>query len=362
MEDKGKIQKFLESLDLDKRGKVLIGASLFVLLISALGLYIFVFAPDLSWLRREEVPVVEVPVEEVPIPEEVCADCQPRWLDGVTVSSTQALAFPVAVVIDNDILARPQAGLSKASLVYEAPVEGGITRYLAVFPADVDISEVGPVRSARPYFVSWAEEIGALYIHVGGSPEALDQIRAANLFDLNEFFNGSYFKRNASRPAPHHVMIGADSWRSYLDRRGLVETSAEPWLFKEEGDHATSSADINLQFSLSYRPMWRYDAENNDYQRFFNGEESKDGEDDIRAKNIIIQNVDSRVLDAAGRLRLDVIGTGEAAICQDGVCSDGTWRKSGRNRTRFYYENGEEIKLNPGMTWIEVADGNTRVN
>lgn len=362
MEDKGKIQKFFESLDLDKKGKVLIGASLFVLLISALGLYIYVFAPDLSWLKREEAPIVETPAEEEPVLVDECVDCQARWLDGVIVSSTKALAFPVAVVLDNDILARPQAGISKASLVYEAPVEGGMTRYLAIFAADVDVSEVGPVRSARPYFVTWAEEIGALFTHVGGSPEALDQVRAAKLFDLNEFYYGSYFERSASRPAPHHIMIGADSWRTYLDKRGLIEASAEPWLFKEEGEHATSSPDINLQFSLSFRPSWRYDAERNEYQRFFNGIEVKDGEDDVRAKNVIVQHVNSRVLDAAGRLRLDVSGKGDALICLDGTCQEGTWRKSGTQRTRFYVENGEEIKLNPGVTWIEVADGNTSVN
>lgn len=362
MEDKGKIHKFLESLGFDEKGKVLIGASLFVLLISALGLYIYIFAPDLSWLKKEPASIVDTPPAEEPVVVTECVDCQARWLDGVIVSSTQALAFPVAVVLDNDILARPQAGISKASLVYEAPVEGGMTRYLAVFAADVNVSEVGPVRSARPYFVTWAEEIGALFTHVGGSPDALEKVRTAKLFDLNEFFNGSYFERSANRPAPHHIMIGADSWRTYLEKRGLVEASAEPWLFKEEGEQATSSADISLHFSSNFRPMWRYDTERNDYQRFFNGAEVQDGEDDVRAKNVIVQHVSSRVLDAAGRLSMNVSSGGDALICLDGSCQEGIWRKSGNQRTRFYFENGEEIKLNPGVTWIEVADSNTSVN
>lgn len=361
MEDKSRISHFLESLDLDKKGKVLISASLFVLFVSGLGLYLFIFAPDLPWLRQDVPPVVEVTVGEDAASDGLCADCLPRWLDGVVVSSTKALVFPVAVVLDNDILARPQAGISQASLVYEAPVEGGMTRYLAIFAADVDISEVGPVRSARPYFVTWAAEIGALFSHVGGSPESLDQVSTARLFDLNEFFNGSYFVREPSRPAPHHIMIKPDSWRLYLEKRGLIEASAEPWLFKEESDHAATSTDINLRFSSNFRPMWRYDSERNDYQRFFNGTEVKDGENDVRAKNVLVQRVAGRVLDAAGRLRLDVSGSGDALICLDGSCQEGVWRKSGAQRTRFYYKNGEEIKLNPGVTWIEVADGNTRV-
>ncbi len=361
MEDKSKY-------NISKKGKALIVASLFVLALSSLGLYYFIFAPDWNWLNRfgskAEVEPIEIVTEAATTTVDACPGCKTRWLDGVLVAPEKALAFPVAVVIDNDILARPQAGLGRASLVYEAPVEGGMTRYLAVFPADADLSAVGPVRSARPYFVTWASELKALFIHCGGSPEALTQIKGASLYDLNEFFNSNYFWRENSdtRSAPHNVLTSGDNWRSYLDNRGLVEKSADAWLFKTEAEHASSSQDISIRFSNNFKALWRYDGSTNEYLRFFNGTESRDEADKITAKNIIVHHLDSRVLDDTGRLRLDMTGTGEALICIDGVCLTGTWKKTGEERTRYYYENGEEIKLNPGITWIEVADDKTTVD
>ena len=361
MEDKNKNFFF------SKKGRALLALSLFVLFSSALGLYYFIFAPNWSWLENlfAKKTVIEI-IEEKPVASSTssCADCQPRWLDGVPVAATATNVFPVAVVIDNDILARPQSGLSKASLVYEAPVEGGMTRFLAVFPADTDLSKVGPIRSARPYFVTWAEELGALFVHCGGSPEALELIDRASFYDLNEFYNSTYFWREQSgaRVAPHNVLSSSEKISSYLNKRGLVEKKADAWLFEEEGEHASSSPDLKIYFSLNFQALWRYEANSNSYLRFFNGNESRDEDENIRAKNIIVHYLESEVLDAVGRLRLSMNGSGQALICLNGACQPGEWRKSNDSRTRYYYENGEEIKLNPGTTWIEVADSNTRVD
>lgn len=356
-----------------KKGKALIASALFVLFFSGAGLYYFVFAPDWAWLDflhfNAETPASTASSSDnQPLESDTnkCPDCYQRWLDGVPVlTEAEAEAFPVAVVIDNDVLARPQESLSKASLVYEAPVEGGMTRYLAIFPADIDLSAVGPVRSARPYFVAWAAELKALFIHCGGSPEALSLLNKASLYDLNEFYNGNYFWRDqsSSRVAPHNVLISADNWRSYLTKRGLGANKVNAWLFKTETELSSipEPKDIKLRFSANFQALWRYQAEPNTYQRFFNGVESSDGFGPIQAKNIIIQEVDSEVLDAAGRLKLNLSGTGKAKICLDGECRSGSWRQRDGERTRYYYENGEEIKLNPGVTWIEVADSDTYI-
>lgn len=360
-----------------KKGRAVLIASLFVLLVSSFGLYYFIFAPELVWFHKlqqmfitnpsvTEAVVTDLPIIEATSSSPTCLYCHYRWLDGLSVESEDlAQSFPVAVMIDNDVLARPQAGLSQASLVYEAPVEGGMTRYLVIFPADTDISEVGPVRSARPYFVTWAEELKALFVHCGGSPEALDKVkRSSSLYDLNEFYNSSYFWRENSklRQAPHNILISADNWHSYLEKRGLGEKQAESWLFKEEVTPATEAKDISIYFSASFRALWRYEIETNSYQRFFNGLESSDALGKVKAKNIIIHYVESEVLDEAGRLGIDLMGEGRADICLDGVCQAGNWRKSANKRTRYYYEDGDEIKLNPGVTWIEVANTNTSVD
>lgn len=170
-------------IKLSKKGKAILAFSFFVFLISGLGLYYLIFSPDwsvLSFLNSKK-PVnenIEVPVV-LDSSQPDCPDCLKRWLDGEMVAPDRAEAFPIAVMIDNDPAARPQFSLAQASLVYEAPVEGGMTRYMAIYPADTDILKVGPIRSARPYFVLIAAELGAIYLHVGGSPEALSDIKRA---------------------------------------------------------------------------------------------------------------------------------------------------------------------------------------
>ncbi|MGE5426026.1 MAG: DUF3048 domain-containing protein [Bacillota bacterium] len=354
MEDKG------VKPGLDNKKKALLGASLFVLIVSAAGLYYFLFAPNIL-PAPDKQPQAEEATPETIVDD--CPGCLARWLDGIEVPAEKAKVFPVAVMIDNDINARPQNGLARASLVYEAPVEGRITRYMAVFPADIDLASIGPVRSARPYFVSWAEELRALYVHAGGSDEALALIKKSQLTDFNEFYNGSYFHRElGGRPAPHNLLLGSNDWRAYLEKRGLSESPAESWQYKEENEHATSSPDIDIRFSPSFRPTWRYLTGTNEYQRYFNGELSKDGEGiEIKAKNVIIHLLDSKVVDDYGRLHLGVAGNGKAVICLDGLCQEGAWKKNGSSRTRYYDLKGEEIKFNPGVTWIEAADGNTSV-
>ncbi|HSD12679.1 MAG TPA: DUF3048 domain-containing protein, partial [Patescibacteria group bacterium] len=148
---------------------------------------------------------VEVP-ESAAVAEPAAAPTKRRVIDGVAVpEDAPDVTGYFAATIDNLSVARPQAGLTKASLVFEAPVEGGITRFLAVFPDDVTADRIGPVRSARPYFLDWASEFDAVYAHVGGSPEALEKIVAYDMRDLNEFFAGKYFWRDENRDAPHNA-------------------------------------------------------------------------------------------------------------------------------------------------------------
>lgn len=347
------------------KGKAILIASLFIIIISAGGLYYLIFSPDWNFLdllkAKEDIPpVTAVVVDEKPV--ELCLDCANRWLDGLSVAKEKAESFPVAIMIDNDPLARPQPALSKALLVYEAPVEGGITRYMAIYTADMDIAKIGPIRSARPYFVAIADELKALYMHVGGSPEALTLINAAKLYNLNEFYNEKYFWRDYNLPAPHYIFSNQEKWQSYLDARGLNERQADAWLFKEEEPKGETSPDIDIIFSINFKASWRYDSENNEYLRFFNGQEARDEEAQIKAKNVIIQIVDSEVLDSLGRLAIDVRGEGKAMACIDGICQDAYWQKQGDNRTRYYNsENNEEIKFNPGISWIELADSYTKI-
>ena len=284
----------------------------------------------------------------------------PRLLDGVYVPAESANLVPLAVMIDNQVDARPPAGLDRASLVFEAEVEGGITRYMAVFSGDSDVDKIGPVRSARPYFLDWAHELSALYAHVGGSPEALVKIKQDNIFDINEFYNGSYFWRADDRIAPHNVFTSTANLTKYLSDKGRTEGTYFGWSYKDDApkENRPVSAEITIDNrSQAYSVSWRYDTENNDYIRYLAGEPHMTMSGDIiTAKNVVIQIIPAEEIDAELRLSMDVTGEGRAAVCRDGSCEEGTWqKKSASSRTRYYDTEGNEISFDRGLTWVEAV-------
>ncbi len=284
-----------------------------------------------------------------------------RLLDGVWVEAGEQNFYPVAVMIDNHPDARPPAGLTKADLVFEALAEGHITRFLAIYDLSNKIDKIGPIRSARPYFLDWVEPLGALYVHCGGSPQALARIKKDKVLDLNEFYHNSYFWRATDRAAPHNVYISSPSLQSYLKKLNLELSQYSTWLYKDENKPA-SSAEPLTNISINYGDdnfaiEWKYDKINNSYIRWQAGSEHKDEDGSlIQAKNVIIAEVKSEVIDDEGRRQLQTVGQGKVVFCQLGQCQNGVWRKKdAKTRIRFYDKNNQEFRFIPGSTWIEIV-------
>jgi hypothetical protein len=304
---------------------------------------------------------------------DACLDCVRRNLDGEYVKPGEENLYPIAVIIENLLEARPQSGLSQASLVYEAEAEGNITRFLAFFDGGVNLEKIGPVRSARSYFIDWAVELSALFVHCGGSPQALAQIASENIFALNEFYQGDFFWRDKARPAPHNIYTSSENLEKYLELKGVREGKFLPWQFKDDAPMAgrPEKGEIEVNFPLAdYVVKWQYNKENNDYTRYTAGQTHKDADGrEIKARNVIIEYVGAQVIDEELRLEMEHIGSGQAIVCLDGKCEEGEWqKKSSVARTRFYKItnppldkggvggfNTEEFKLNAGATWIEVV-------
>lgn len=266
-----------------------------------------------------------------------------------------------AVMIENHSEARPQSGIADAGLVYESIVEAPITRFLAVFSADKKVEKIGPVRSARPFYVDFALEFGAPYAHVGGSDAALNRLSKDYRFDLNEFSNGAYFWRTWTRIAPHNVYTSSDLiGKAAADKGWQVENNFSPWLFKPEaavearGDVESVKVDF---LTPAYAVEWRYDKNLNDYARLEAGVPHADSVGTvIRAKNVAVMHVQSKVIDDYGRREVKTVGSGAAEIFLDGQAFTGKWRRSNlQERTRFFNDAGEEIRFNAGTTWIEVV-------
>ncbi|MBI5037918.1 MAG: DUF3048 domain-containing protein [Candidatus Kerfeldbacteria bacterium] len=285
-----------------------------------------------------------------------------RASDGVYVDPADANRFPLAVIIENLTVARPQSGLAYAQVVYEALAEGGITRFLAIFTGDSP-AKIGPVRSARPYFIDWVLEYGALFVHAGGSPKAIADIQSEDVFDLNQFYNAQYFFRDYSRNVASEHTLYTDGEKLAFALRDLeadAEGDYDTWKFKDDNApdaQPTETKTISINFSsFSYSVEYTYDWEQNDYVRFMAGEAHLDADGSpIRPRNVIVMKVKTSLADEQ-RLDMDTIGEGEAIVFRDGSAVTGTWKKEKRDgRTYFYDATGAEIKLNAGSTWIEVV-------
>ncbi|OGF28571.1 hypothetical protein A2331_04235 [Candidatus Falkowbacteria bacterium RIFOXYB2_FULL_34_18] len=284
-----------------------------------------------------------------------------RSLDGVYVSIGEENNYPVAVMIDNHPGARPQSSLARANLVYEAEAEGGITRYLAIYADLNDLKEIGPIRSARPYFIDLARETSALYVHVGGSAGALAMLAQNKIPDMNEFYNGKYFWRDTDRTAPHNIYTSQANLEKYLQSENLQNGKYLSWKYKDDlsGEERSDVGGIKIGYRSGFTVSWQYDKQNNNYLRYLNSRvhTDRDGHS-VAAKNILVQVVPAEEIDKDLRLKMEIVGTGKAVACLDGECQNAYWRKkTTTTRTRFYIDSEyvEEIELNGGTTWVEIV-------
>ncbi|MFC1662900.1 DUF3048 domain-containing protein [Patescibacteria group bacterium] len=291
----------------------------------------------------------------------------PRALDGVLVDSEFANTYPVGLMIENLITVRPQEGLNEASVVYEALAEGGISRFLALYSITEPIKSIGPIRSARPYYVDWAQEYKALYGHVGGSPTSLAKISQDEVFDLNQFFNSQYYIRDSRFGAPHNVFTSSDMLSFALrDKEAPAEGDFEPWLFKDgltEANRPLETQPIVIDYStFNYKVEYNYDRIDNKYERSQAGEPFMSDDNQLAPTNVIVQYVATGLEDAS-RLTMETVGSGEAMVFRDGSAIQATWRKADKTaRTKFYDKvTDQEISLNRGSTWVQVVPTTTIV-
>lgn len=320
-------------------------------------MWVFVFVGVVAvavaaWKIMEKPAVVEV-AKEAPI-------MHRRAIDGVLVSQGTPESYPLAVVIENSIDAWPISGVAQANLVWEAPTEAGITRFLAIFADGRVVKEIGPVRSIRPYFIDWAEEAHALLAHVGGSPEALALAGSRAVIDLNEFWNGGYFWRASDRARPHNVYTSTDLLRASFGEEAVAPTY-ESWQYQDDAvrEARGRAQEITVVFGNPvYTVTWQYDPETNDYVRSQRGAFYRDANGTIvRTKNLIIMQTEIQILDEIGRRKIKTVGNGLVQVFRDGQEIAGEWRRSSlAERTQFFDANGASIALNAGTTWISVTD------
>lgn len=284
-------------------------------------------------------------------------------ISGQLVAPEMAARRLMAVMVENHPDARPQSGLSQAEVVYEMVAEGGITRYVAVFQQDT--GAIGPVRSARDYFAELADSWGAIYAHVGGSPEALEQIKNGvykNLTDINEFYQGNYFTRIKTRVAPHNTYISTNKLLEYeavIDK--APTTPPQPFTFADTPGVAPEVArSIAIDFSLpSYKVLFTYDPATQKYLRSVAGKADTDAvtKTQLSPKTIIVQETDINPIpgDDKFRVNLRTTGTGKAYVFQNGYVATATWKREPGKPTHYLDAKNNPISFNPGQFWITLV-------
>lgn len=302
----------------------------------------------------------------------------PSTLTGLQVDKSVNERPVTGVMVENSLEARPQSGLDQAGVVFEAEAEGGITRFMALYQ-DSQPSYIGPVRSARPYYIQWCQGFDCAYAHVGGSPDALQDIKDWGVKDLNQFYGGSYFQRIGSRAAPHNVYTSIEKLNQFETSKGYTTSSYSGFTRLAKEGKASASApvahSINLDYpGTKYDVHYDYDATSNSYKRSEAGAAHMvvDGtgtSTQLSPKVVVAMTVTKTqgALDASNAYysNYQVIGSGEVKIFQNGTVIDGTWSKSDpASQITFNDANGAIIKLNPGQTWISILENtaNTSYN
>ena len=277
-------------------------------------------------------------------------------LNGDCVASDVSAAQTFAVMIDNSRDARPVAGINEARVVFEAVAEATITRYLALFDSAQTVTKIGPVRSARSYYVDWAGDFGSVYAHVGGSPEALTKLQKSDVVeDVNEFYNGQYFWRDRSRSAPHNTYTSIELLNKYLQDQELSpRTSSVAWEYDYSGTDVIESPVSSI--SVPCLPIsWQYNLETKMYERFDSKILAKDDSGDkIVAKNLIFLYTDSRPIDNVGRLNTKTIGSDQALIFRGGGAIEAFWTRELTGGLLWQTSAGEKVRLTPGKIWVTV--------
>ncbi len=327
------------------------------------------FASEETAISRElleEITGLDLPEEKLypwwnqPVDEFIQDTVQPGNLE-------PNLTRPLAVVIENHPSSRPQTGLNEAERVYEFLVEGGLTRFLALYFSQVP-AEIGPIRSLRSYMVETATGYDSRLLHIGASPLGYQYLSQLQVDHLDEIRRGSYYWRDSERSRPHNLFTGKDSLpEGASEKHFAVLPAGNPDNLKAPVSLAVreKTDEVEIRYWGGYTVYYQYNEEERNYLRFL-GNASRPhlntAGDQLTVRNIIVKYVPTRVIDDIGRLKMELDSQGELLFFQKGTVIPGYWLKNSGGETEYYNREGEPLEFLPGTTWIQVVPLNTEVN
>lgn len=333
---------------------------LIILIILAAGLLAYKFAtdkPKTEPVTNENIienttPIVQEPVKEIEI--------------------FKGNDRPIAVMIDNHDDARPQVGLNDAYMVYEMIVEGGYTRMMGLFKG-VELDEIGGIRSARHYFLDYALENDAIYVHYGQSPQAGSDISKLDVDAINGIYQSSSdFWRTKGKYAPHNVLTSTKNVYKLAEKKDYKITSDKESVLNYTADEVTlengeEALDVYIPFSKLESVSFEYDKDNQVYVKYANKKKQSDwrSKEDITFKNIIITFAEYYDLNdgsGKGRQGINNIKTLDGYYITNGKAIKIKCEKTSRNSQTVYRDlEGNEIKVSDGNAYVGICQLNAKV-
>ena len=339
--------------------KVFVGILIIIILVSG-----SILAYKIFNSKPQEQPASEqVAEEENQTEEEVVREEKIKIFSG---SDRQ-----IAVMIDNHNGAWPQAGLNDAYMVYEIIVEGGETRLMALFKGQ-DVQKIGPVRSCRHYFLDYALENDAIYVHYGWSPQGKSDISKLGVNNINGITEStSAFWRVSDKSAPHNVATKISAIKSIAESKGYRTTSTKAsvlnYVSEEVNLEGTNAEYVKIPHSNLQTVEYKYDSTTQKYKRYARNKAQTDWESGtaVSTKNIIIEYVDSYDLNdnsGKGRKGLSNEGTFDGYYITNGKAQKiKCIKKSRTEKTKYQDLNGNEIKVNDGNTFVNICPKDAQV-
>lgn len=336
------------------------GKKIFLILVVFLIVFVALFL-GYRFMNSSKDPVIEPDFKEPEKPK-------------VQIIDEDSKSRPYGVMINNIAVARRlHSGLQSAYLVYEMIVEGGITRMYALF-SDVNVDRIGPVRSARPYYLDYAMENDAYFVHWGFSDQAKNDISKYGIQNINGLYQDRYFWKDNSLTvaSEHRAFTSMEKLKKAVSDFDYRTTRKGDYLFSysvsnieiPESENVLDAKEVSIPYSSGTKTKYVYDEERCVYLRYVNDEAHQDyvTKEQYTVKNIITYKVKNSSIDSYGRQRLDNVSSGTGYYITNGKAIPIKWSKSSREaQTVYTYFDGSEVVLNDGNTWIQIQPENQKL-
>jgi hypothetical protein len=319
-------------------------------------------AATMYFLNQKPSVIPETIADPEPTPE------PPKYYSPLTGNEVKSEAVTkqavTGIMIENSPDARPQSGLKNSGVIFEAIAEGGITRFLVLYQEQKP-QLIGPVRSVRMYYVDWVAAFNASVAHIGGSSQALKEVRNGKYRDIDQFFNSEAYWRATDRYAPHNVYTSFKRLDALNKAKGYTTSSFTGFTRKDSDENSTKTPATTIDVTISsalYNSHYKYDAKNGYYNRSQGGAAHKDRESgQIRPKVVIVMKIAEKLVFEDGyRQQLTTIGKGTAYIFQQGTVQKVTWSKKAKTeQIKFTDAEGKDVPLVRGQTWLTAVPSDT---